>query len=58
MIVLFMYLVKILQCLGGSLSETFAEKMCKVMDLAIKNGIPVIGLNDSGGARIQKGYPH
>lgn len=40
---------------GGSLSETFAEKMCKVMDLAIKNGIPVIGLNDSGGARIQEG---
>ena len=41
--------------LGGSLSETFAEKICKVMDLAAKNGAPVIGLNDSGGARIQEG---
>ena len=41
--------------LGGSLSETIAEKICKVMDLAIKNGAPVIGLNDSGGARIQEG---
>ncbi len=41
--------------LGGSLSETFAEKICKVMDLAVKNGAPVIGLNDSGGARIQEG---
>jgi len=40
---------------GGSLSETHAEKICKVMDLAVKNGIPVIGLNDSGGARIQEG---
>jgi propionyl-CoA carboxylase beta chain len=40
---------------GGSLSETFAEKICKVMDLALKNGAPVIGLNDSGGARIQEG---
>lgn len=40
---------------GGSLSETFAEKICKVMDLAIRNGAPVIGLNDSGGARIQEG---
>ncbi len=40
---------------GGSLSETFAEKICKIMDLAIKNGAPVIGLNDSGGARIQEG---
>ncbi|MFL5752736.1 MAG: acyl-CoA carboxylase subunit beta [Bacteroidia bacterium] len=40
---------------GGSLSETFAEKICKVMDLAMKNGAPVIGLNDSGGARIQEG---
>lgn len=40
---------------GGSLSETHAEKICKVMDLAIKNGAPVIGLNDSGGARIQEG---
>ena len=38
---------------GGSLSETFAEKICKVMDLAMQNGAPVIGLNDSGGARIQ-----
>jgi len=41
--------------LGGSLSETFAEKICKIMDLAMKNGMPVIGLNDSGGARIQEG---
>ncbi len=41
--------------LGGSLSETLAEKICKVMDLAVKNGAPVIGLNDSGGARIQEG---
>src|SRR3954464_6998678 len=40
---------------GGSLSETFAEKICKVMDLAVRNGAPVIGLNDSGGARIQEG---
>ena len=40
---------------GGSLSETHAEKICKIMDLAIKNGAPVIGLNDSGGARIQEG---
>ncbi|HXV75544.1 MAG TPA: acyl-CoA carboxylase subunit beta [Candidatus Polarisedimenticolaceae bacterium] len=40
---------------GGSLSETFAEKVCKVMDLAMKTGVPVIGLNDSGGARIQEG---
>ena len=41
--------------LGGSLSETYAEKICKVMDLAVRNGAPVIGLNDSGGARIQEG---
>jgi propionyl-CoA carboxylase beta chain len=40
---------------GGSLSETHAEKICKIMDLAMKNGSPVIGLNDSGGARIQEG---
>src|SRR5215469_17032996 len=40
---------------GGSLSEAFAEKICKVMDLAMRNGSPVIGLNDSGGARIQEG---
>lgn len=40
---------------GGSLSETHAQKICKVMDLAVKNGAPVIGLNDSGGARIQEG---
>jgi propionyl-CoA carboxylase beta chain len=40
---------------GGSLSETHAEKICKIMDLAIKNGAPVVGLNDSGGARIQEG---
>ena len=40
---------------GGSLSETFAEKICKVMDIALKTGVPIIGLNDSGGARIQEG---
>jgi propionyl-CoA carboxylase beta chain len=40
---------------GGSLSEANAQKICKVMDLALKNGAPVIGLNDSGGARIQEG---
>jgi propionyl-CoA carboxylase beta chain len=40
---------------GGSLSEVFAEKICKVMDLALKYGCPVIGINDSGGARIQEG---
>lgn len=40
---------------GGSLSETHAEKICKIMDLAMRNGAPVIGLNDSGGARIQEG---
>ncbi|KEO75000.1 acyl-CoA carboxylase subunit beta [Anditalea andensis] len=40
---------------GGSLSETHAEKICKLMDMAMKNGAPIIGLNDSGGARIQEG---
>jgi propionyl-CoA carboxylase beta chain len=40
---------------GGALSETHAEKICKIMDLAMKTGAPVIGLNDSGGARIQEG---
>jgi propionyl-CoA carboxylase beta chain len=40
---------------GGSLSETHAEKICKVMDMALQNGAPVIGLNDSGGSRIQEG---
>jgi len=40
---------------GGSLSEVFAEKVCKVMDLAVKLGCPIIGINDSGGARIQEG---
>ncbi len=40
---------------GGSLSEAFAEKICRIMDLAMQNGAPVIGLNDSGGARIQEG---
>lgn len=40
---------------GGSLSETHAEKICKIMDLALQNGAPIIGLNDSGGARIQEG---
>lgn len=41
--------------LGGSLSETYAAKICRVMDLAMQNGAPIIGLNDSGGARIQEG---
>ena len=41
--------------LGGSLAEAHAEKICKIMDLAVRNGAPVIGLNDSGGARIQEG---
>ena len=40
---------------GGSLSETHAEKICKVMDMALKVGVPIVGLNDSGGARIQEG---
>jgi acetyl-CoA carboxylase carboxyltransferase component len=40
---------------GGSLSGPFGEKVCKIMDLALKNGAPVVGLNDSGGARIQEG---
>ncbi len=40
---------------GGSLSETHAEKICRIMDLALENGAPIIGLNDSGGARIQEG---
>ncbi len=40
---------------GGSLSETHAQKICKIMDMAIQNGAPVIGINDSGGARIQEG---
>src|SRR5213596_1206449 len=40
---------------GGSLSEAYAEKICKIMDLAMKVGAPIIGLNDSGGARIQEG---
>ncbi|GAB5556168.1 MAG: acyl-CoA carboxylase subunit beta [Schleiferiaceae bacterium] len=41
--------------LGGSLAEAHAEKICRIMDLAMQNGIPVLGLNDSGGARIQEG---
>src|SRR5471032_1126676 len=41
--------------LGGSLGEVFAEKICKVMDLAVRSGTPMIGINDSGGARIQEG---
>jgi propionyl-CoA carboxylase beta chain len=40
---------------GGSLSETHAQKICKIMDMAIQNGAPVVGMNDSGGARIQEG---
>ena len=40
---------------GGSLSETHAEKICRIMEMAMKNGAPVVGLNDSGGARIQEG---
>ena len=41
--------------LGGSLSESHAKKICKIMDMAVQNRAPVIGLNDSGGARIQEG---
>ena len=41
--------------LGGSLAEAHAEKICKIMDLAMKNGVPIIGLNDSGGTGIQEG---
>ncbi|MEM1074486.1 MAG: acyl-CoA carboxylase subunit beta [Pseudomonadota bacterium] len=41
--------------LGGSVSETHARKICKIMDMAVQNGAPVIGINDSGGARIQEG---
>ena len=41
--------------LGGSVSETHAKKICKILDMAMQNGAPVIGLNDSGGARIQEG---
>ena len=41
--------------LGGSLAEAHAQKICRIMDLAMQNGAPVIGLNDSGGARIQEG---
>ncbi len=41
--------------LGGSLSKAVADKICKVMDLALKNGAPIVGINDSGGARIQEG---
>ncbi len=41
--------------LGGSLGEVFAEKICKVMDIAVRTGLPLIGINDSGGARIQEG---
>ena len=41
--------------LGGSLAEAHAEKICKILDLALENGAPVVGLNDSGGARIQEG---
>ena len=40
---------------GGSMSETMAQKICKVMDMAVRNGAPFIGINDSGGARIQEG---
>jgi propionyl-CoA carboxylase beta chain len=40
---------------GGALSETHAEKICRIMDLAVENGVPLVGLNDSGGARIQEG---
>jgi propionyl-CoA carboxylase beta chain len=43
---------------GGTLSLTVAEKICKVMELAMKNGAPLIGINDSGGARIQEGVEH
>ncbi len=41
--------------LGGSVGEAHGRKICKVLDLALQNGAPVVGLNDSGGARIQEG---
>ena len=41
---------------GGSLGEVFGEKIVKVMDLALKNGCPIVGINDSGGARLQEGW--
>jgi propionyl-CoA carboxylase beta chain len=44
-----------LHVFGGSLSRVVADKVCKVMDMALKNGAPIIGINDSGGARIQEG---
>ena len=50
-----MYTARILRFSVDLLSETHAEKICKVMDLAVKNGVPIIGLSDSGGARIQEG---
>lgn len=43
---------------GGALSETHAEKICKIMDMALKIGVPVIGLNDSGGPGSRKGFDH
>jgi len=41
--------------MGGSVSETHGQKICKIMDMAVQNGAPIIGINDSGGARIQEG---
>jgi methylmalonyl-CoA decarboxylase subunit alpha len=55
MAVWFMYFRRTLQYLEVLLSEMYAAKICKIMDMAMKNGAPVIGINDSGGARIQEG---
>ena len=55
MVVLFILYSQDFTVFGGSLSETHAEKICKIMDLAMQNGVPVIGISDSGGARIQEG---
>ena len=51
----FTFSLKTFTAFGGSLSLAFAKKICRVMDLAVQNGAPLIGLNDSGGARIQEG---
>ena len=52
---MFLFLAKTFTVFGGSLSEAHARKICKIMDHAMNVGAPVIGLNDSGGARIQEG---
>ena len=54
-VVRFMFFSQDFTVLGGSLAEMHAKKIVRIMDLSIQNGIPLIGLNDSGGARIQEG---